>query len=84
MLFPVIVKGYEGSSVKLNWSYSLTSSLSFGVIKFKGVGIVNLKADGSVETVNAKFRKRFNISSTLGRASLSISPVTVADDKSFG
>ena len=31
-----------------------------------------------------KFQERFSFSSALGRASLSISPVTVADDKANG
>ena len=84
MLSPVIVQVYDGSSVKLNWSYSLTSGLSLAVIKFKDIGIVYIKADGSAGPVNAIFRERFSLSSTLGRASLSISPVTVDDDKHFG
>ena len=84
MLSPVIVQVYEGSSVKLNWSYSLTSGLGLAVIKFKDIGIVSIGGDGSAGPVNAKYRKRFKISSTLGRASLSISPVTVDDDKFFG
>ena len=84
VLAPVILQVYEGSSVKLNWSYSLTSGLSLVNIKFKDVGIVNIDGDGSVGTVNAKYRNRFGVSATRGRASLSISPVTVDDDKVFG
>ena len=81
---PAIVQVYKGSSVKLNWSYSLASDLSLGNIKFKDIGIVNINADGSAGPVNAIFRKRFSLNSTVGRASLSISPVTVGDDKYFG
>ena len=81
---PVIVQVYEGSSVTLNWNYSLTSGLDFGVIRFNSDGIVIIQADGSARPVAAKFRERFSSSSTLGRASLSISPVTVADDKANG
>ena len=39
---------------------------------------------GQLVLLQLNFRKRFNVSSTLGRASLFISPVTVADDKFFG
>ena len=81
---PGTVQVYEGSSVTLNWSYSLTSGLSLGVIKFNDDGIVNIQADGSAGPVNAKFQERFSVSSTLGRASLLISPVTVADYKANG
>ena len=81
---PVIVQVYEGSSVTLNWSYSLTLGLSFVVIKFDGGGIVNIQADGSAGPVNDNFEERFNVSSTPGRASLLISPVTVGDDKAYG
>ena len=81
---PVIVQVYEGSSVTLNWNYSLTSGLDLGVIRFNSDGIVIIQADGSARPVTAKFRERFSSSSTLGRASLSISPVTVADDKANG
>ena len=81
---PVIVQVYEGSSVTLNWNYSLTSGLDLGVIRFNSDGIVIIQADGSARPVAAKFRERFSSSSTLGRASLSISPVTVADDKANG
>ena len=75
---------YEGSSARLDWSYSLSLGLAFGVIRFNGDGIVNFQADGSAGPVRAKFQERFNLSSTPGRASLSISPVTVADDKANG
>ena len=81
---PVIVQVYEGSSVKLNWSYSLTPALNLGAIRFNNDGIVSIKDDGSAGSVNAGFRERFNLSSTPGRASLFISPVTVADDKANG
>ena len=55
-----------------------------GVIKFKNDGIVRINADGSAGPVRAKFQERFSVNSTLGRASLFISPVTVADDKANG
>ena len=80
---PVIVQVYEGSPVTLNRNYSLTSGLDLGVIRFNSDGIVIIQADGSARPVAAKFRERFSSSSTLGRASLSISPVTVADDKAI-
>ena len=32
----------------------------------------------------AQFQERFNVSSTTGKASLFISPVTVGDDKAYG
>ena len=75
---------YEGSSARLDWSYSLSLGLAFGVIRFNDDGMVNFQADGSAGPVRAKFQERFNLSSTPGRASLSISPVTVADDKANG
>ena len=81
---PGIVQVYEGSSVTLNWSYSLTPDLALAVIKFNDVGIVIIQADGSAGAVTAIFQKRFNVSSTPERASLFISPVTIADDKDFG
>ena len=59
---PGIVQVYEGSSVTLNWSYSLTSGLSLGIIKFNGGGMVNIQADGSAGPVNAKFQERFSVS----------------------
>ena len=82
-LSPGIVQVYEGSSVTLNWSYALTSRLRFGVIYFNTDGIVTINADGSAEPVRAQFQERFNVSSTPGRASLLISPVTVGDDKAY-
>ena len=83
-LSPGIVQVYEGSSVTLNWSYTLTSSLRLGVINFNADGIVTINADGSADPVAAQFQERFNVSSTTGKASLFISPVTVADDKAYG
>ena len=74
----------EGSSLTLNWSYNLTAGLVVGVIRFNNSLIVRLKADGSTDPVEAGFQKRFSVSSTLGRASLFISSVTVADDKANG
>ena len=83
-LSPGIVQVYEGSSVTLNWSYSLTSSLRFGVINFNADSIFTINADGSADPVAAQFQERFNVSSNTGKASLFISPVTVADDKAYG
>ena len=49
------------------------------------VGIVNIGKDGSAAgPIRAEFQKRFNVSATPQTASLSISPVTIADDKSNG
>ena len=68
----------------LNWSYNLTAGLALGAIRFNKRRIVRLKADGSAEPVEGVFQKRFSVSSTPGRVSLFISPVTVADDKATG
>nr|XP_058948930.1 fibroblast growth factor receptor 2-like [Pocillopora verrucosa] len=84
LLPPGIIQVYDGSSVTLNWNYSLTLGLVFGAIKFNSDGIVIIQGDGSAGPLTAQFQKRFNVSSTSGRASLFISPVTVADDKSLG
>ena len=85
MLPPGIVQVYEGSSVTLNWSYSLSLGLGVGgVVRFKTDVIVSIRADGSATPVNAQFQERFSATSTLGRASLIISPVNVSDDKFFG
>ena len=86
MLPPGIVQVYEGSSVTLNWNFSLSVGLGIGfIIKFNTVGIVSIGADGSAAgPIRAEFQKRFNVSATPQTASLSISPVTIADDKSNG
>ena len=84
MLSPFTVRVTEGSSVTLNWSYSLTSGLSFVLLKFNGDGIVTIQADGSAGPLNDNFQERFNVSSTAGRVSLFISPVSVTDDKANG
>ena len=68
----------------LNWSYSLSAGLLGGVISFNSDFIVRIKADGSADPVQARFQYRFSISSTLGRPSLVIYNVTVADDKGNG
>lgn len=50
VLPPGIAHVYDGSSVTLNWSYSLTLGLGLGglVIKFNWVGTVSIRsADGS-------------------------------------
>ena len=73
-----------GSSVTLNWSYNLTAGLTVGAIRFNKRRIVRLNADGSADPVEGEFQKRFSVSSTPGRASLFISPVTVADNKANG
>ena len=86
VLPPGIVQVYEGSSVTLNWNFSLSVGLGLGfVIKFDTVGIVSIGRDGSAAgPIRAEFQKRFNVSATPQTASLSISPVTIADDKSNG
>ena len=85
MLSPGIVQVYEGSYVTLNWSYSLTQRLSpGGFIKFNYNIMVTFDAHGSAGPVSVTFKERFRLSSTLGRASLSIFPVTVADDRANG
>ena len=83
-LSPGIVQVNEGSSVTLNWSYTLSSSLGFGIINFNAEGIVTINADGSANSLAAQFQERFNVSSTTGKFSLFISPVTVGDDKAYG
>ena len=85
VLPPGIVQVYEGSSVTLNWSYSLSLGFGLGgVVRFKTDAVVSIRADGSATPVNAQFQERFSATSTLGRASLIISPVNVSDDKFFG
>ena len=84
MLSLRIVPVNEGSSVTLNWNYSLTAGLLGGVINFNNSRIVLIKGDGSPESIDPRFQERFSGSSTLGRASLFISTVTVADDKANG
>ena len=86
VLLTDIVPVHEGSSVTLNWNFSLSLGLGLGfVIKFNDDGIVNIRADGSAAgPIKAEFRKRFSVSATPQSASLSISPVTLADDKSNG
>ena len=83
LLPPGIVQVYDGSSVMLNWNYSLTLGLVFGAMKFNSDGIFIIQRDGSAGPLTAQFQKRFNVSSTSGRASLFISPVTVADNISL-
>ena len=85
VLPPGIVQVYEGSSVTLNWSYSLSAGLGLGgVVRFKTDSIFSFRADGSATPINDQFQERFSAASTLGRASLIISPVNVSDDKFFG
>ena len=84
VLPPRIVPVTKGSSVTLNWSYNLTALLLGGAITFNSHRIVSIKPDGSPESVEPSFQERFSVSSTLGRASLFISTVTVADDKAYG
>ena len=86
MLPPGTVQVYEGSSATLNWNFSLSVGLGLGfVIKFNAVGIANIRADGSAAgPIKAEFQKRFSVSATPQSASLLISPVTIADDKSNG
>ena len=86
MLPPGIVQVYEGSSATLNWNFSLSLGLGIGFfIKFNTDVIVSFRADGSAAVpIKAEFQKRFSVSATPQSASLSISPVTIADDKSNG
>ena len=86
MLPPDIVQVYEGSSVTLNWNFSLSVGLGIGfTIKFNNVGIVNIGRDGSAAgPIRAEFQKRFSVSATPQSASLSISTVTISDDKFNG
>ena len=85
VLPPGIVRVYEGSSVTLNWSYSLSAGLGLGgVIRFKTDAVFSIRADGSAAPVNAQFQEQFSGNSTLGRTSLIISAVNVSDDKFFG
>ena len=85
VLPPGIVRVYQGSSVTLSWSYSLSAGLGLGgVVRFKGDAIFSIRADGSATPINAQFQERFSGNSTLGRTSLFISPVNVSDDKFFG
>ena len=86
VLPPGIVQVYEGSSATLNWKFNLSAGLGLGfVIKFNAIGLVSFRADGSaVGPITAEFQKRAGASATPQSASLSISPVTIADDKSKG
>ena len=86
MLPPGIVQVYEGSSATLNWNFNVSVGLGLGfVIKFDAVGVISIRADGSASgPIRAEFQKRFNARATPQSASLSISPVTIADDKSNG
>ena len=86
MLPPGIVLVYEGSSATLNWNFSLSVGLGLGfIIKFNSIGIVIIRADGSAAgPIRAEFQKRFSVSATPQSTSLSIFPITIADDKSNG
>lgn len=86
VLPPGIIQVYEGSSAALTWNFSLSLGLGLGfVIRFNRVTIVSIRADGSAaSSINVEFQKRFSVSATRQSASLSISPVTIADDKSNG
>ena len=86
MLSPGIVQVYKGSSTTLNWNFSLSEGLGLGFsIKFNAVTIVSIGKDGSpASSINAEFQERFSVRATPQSASLSISPVTIADDKSNG
>ena len=83
---PAIVEVEKGSAATLNWNFSLSVGLGLGfIIKFNNIGIVNIGRDGSaVSPIKAEFQERFSVSATSQNASLSISPVTIADDKSNG
>ena len=86
MLPPGIVQVNGGSSATLNWNFNVSAGLGLGfVIKFNAVGVVSIRADGSTAIpIRDEFQKRFNVRATPQSASLSISPVTIADDKSNG
>ncbi|XP_022810417.1 uncharacterized protein LOC111347435 [Stylophora pistillata] len=79
-----IVPVYEGKPATLNWSYSLTLGLDLGGIRFKNVRLVKINSDGSAGPVGDNFPRWLSVSSTIGTVSLSISAVTVADDKANG
>ena len=86
VLPPGFVEVYGGSSVTLNWNFSVSGGLGLGfIIKFNTVGLISIRADGSTAIpIRDEFQKRFNVRATPQSASLSISPVTIADDKSNG
>ena len=86
MLSPGIVQVYEGFSTTLNWNFSLSEGLGLGFsIQLNAIIIVSFGKDGSpASTINAEFQERFSVSATPQSASLSISPVTIADDKCNG
>ena len=86
VLPPGIVQVYEGSSATLNWNFSLSEGLGLGFsIKFSTINIVSIGKDGSLaSSIKAEFQERFSVSATPQSASLSISPITIADDKSNG
>ena len=79
-----MVQVYEGSSITLNWNYSLTSDLSLAVLKFNDAGIAVILSNGQAGAVNDNFRKRYSVSSTSRSASLFISNVTAAEDEANG
>ena len=70
----------------MNWNFSLSVGLGLGfIIKFNSIGIVIIRADGSAAgPIRAEFQKRFSVSATPQSTSLSIFPITIADDKSNG
>ena len=59
----------------------MTAGLAVGALIFNNSCIVCFN---SADPVEARFQERFSVSSTQGRASLFIFPVTVADDKANG
>ena len=81
---PGTAQVYEGSSITLNWTFNLTSKLRFGVIYFNTDAISTVNAGGIVDSAPVKFQERFKVSSTTGKVSLFISPVTVGDDRANG
>ncbi|XP_022810527.1 uncharacterized protein LOC111347562, partial [Stylophora pistillata] len=84
VLPPGIVQVYEGSPVTLNWNYSLTTGFFVAVMPFNVAGIVSISSAGQAGAVSSYFQQGFNASSTLGRGSLFINNVTVADDRANG
>ena len=84
VLTPGKLQVYEGSSATLHWNYSLSSTFVSARLQFNGASIVVILSNGQAGPVNASFRQRFTVSSTLQSISLLISKVTTADDRSRG
>ena len=83
-LIPGKLHVYEGSSVTLNWSYSLSSTFVSARLQFSGADIVIILSNGQAGPVNVSFRQRFTVKSTQQSISLLISKVTSDEDRSRG